>query len=81
VVATVVTGASGVVVCAEFGVAEIEVGEPVTPPKRPDVVEATVEVVPVTTPETVATVVLIVVGTTATVPVMVGVAASKSDAT
>ena len=59
----------------------VEVGEPVMVPTRPDVVEATVEVVPVTTPETVATVVLTVVGTTDRVPVTDGTAKSSNDAT
>ena len=57
----------------------MEVGELTILFTTPDVVEVTVEVVPVTTPETVATVVLTVLGTTATVPVMVGVAASNNE--
>ena len=76
----VVTGASVVLVRVEFGVAEVEVGELTILLTTPDVVELTAEVVPVTTPETVATVVLTVLGTTATVPVMVGVAASNNEA-
>ena len=75
VVATVVTGAS-----VEFGVAAVEVGELTILFTTPDVVEVTAEVVPVTTPETVATVVLTLLGTTATVPVIVGVAASNNEA-
>jgi hypothetical protein len=79
VVATVVTGASVVLVSVELGVAEVEVGELTILFTTPDVVDVAAEVVPVTTPETVATVVLTVLGTTATVPVMVGVAASNSE--
>ena len=75
-----VTGASVVLASVEFAVAKVEVGEPVILFTTPDVVEVTAEVVPVTTPETVATVVLTVLGTTATVPVMVGVAASNNEA-
>ena len=69
------------VVTTEVGLAVVEFGELLIVPRRPDVVEATVEVVPVTTPETVATVVLSVVGTTDTLPVTVGTAESKSEAT
>ena len=75
-----VTGASVVLVSGEFGVAEVEVGELVILFTRPVVVEVTADVVPVTTPETVATVVPTVLGTTATVPVMVGVAVSNNEA-
>ena len=51
------------------------------PLARPDVVEVTAEVVPVTTPETVATLVLTVAGTTESVPVTVGTAESSNEAT
>jgi hypothetical protein len=76
-----VTGATDVPVTVEFGVVTLEVAELLMPLTKPDVVEVTAEVVLVTAPETVATVVLSVLGTTDTVPVMVGTAESSKETT